>query len=165
VTASPPVSGTHLRLVPGHLPSRWHPSLARPAPRRVAGVRRRPVLYVGGDAGRRREFFAVARRWPMVRLLLAGSGRQALRDAAGRRLRLVVVDARVDDLDVGTLAAELRRVAASPTLPVVVLGDDPSPRTRARMRWAGVDAYLTTPLAGPETDVTVGMLLDSAALR
>lgn len=130
-----------------------------------SGVRRRPVLYVGAHAARRSEFLAVARRWPAVKVLLAASGRQALQCAASRRLRMVVVDARVGDVDACTLSSELREAAAWRSLPVVVVGEDTSPRTRARMRWGGVDAYLTSPLTASEADLAVGGLLDQACQR
>jgi len=156
--SSPP-----LRLVPGARCTEGapRPSLLHPS----QGLRRRPVLYAGSDAARRVEVVGAARRWPMVKLLVARSGAQAVRIAEDRRLRLIVTDARLEDLDAGQLAEAVRRRAGCATVPIVVLGSDGSASERARFLWAGADAVLAWSAGAGDLDHTVGLLLEDAGAR
>jgi len=123
------------------------------------------VLYIGDDAHGRAEFVRIAKRWPMVKLLVARSGREGLAVAAERRLRIVVLDARLPDVRADELVVALRRRAMTPSAPIVVVAGADAARQRARFLWAGADAYLPMPLTPPDFDHTVGMLLEAAALR
>ncbi len=123
------------------------------------------MLYVSGGADDQAFFARIARRWETVKLLVARSGRAGLQAVMERRLALVVVDARLPDLDATQLVGALRRRAVSPEAPIVVLADDPAPRDEARFIWAGASAFLTKPLDVAQIDDTVRRLLEVAPLR
>ena len=100
-----------------------------------------------------------------MKVLVARSGMAGLRTAMGRRLGIVVLDARLPDIDGASLVAALRRRAVAPEVPIIVLGYNPSPDDEAAFMWAGASAVVTKPLNVAEIDHTVGMLLEVASLR
>ena len=53
----------------------------------------------------------------------------------------------------------------SPDVPIIVLGDNPSPEDEAAFIWVGASAVVTKPLHVADIDHTVGMLLEVASLR
>ena len=130
-----------------------------------AGARRRLVLHVSGDQTGRILFSRIARRWENLRLLAVDGARSGLTMATQRRPDLVVVDAHLTDADGEETVIRLRQELRPDDVPIVVLGDDPSPAARARFVWAGASAYVTKPLVIAEIDRTVGELLEVAALR
>ncbi len=123
------------------------------------------MLYVSGDREGRVLLARIAKRWDGVRLLFADSGEEGLDMAVNRRPRLVVLDARLSDVDGEKLVMALRERAMPPSAPIVVLAPDGAPSERARFIWAGASAFVTKPLNVAEIDRTVGMLLEVAGLR
>lgn len=126
---------------------------------------RRPLLYVSGEHADRVRFVRIARRWEKVKLLVADSGEEGLDIALNRQPRMVVLDARLSDVDGEKVVKALRERALAPSAPIVVLGHDSAPSERARFVWAGASAYITKPLNVAEIDRTVGELLDVAVAR
>jgi CheY-like chemotaxis protein len=131
----------------------------------AASLKRRPALYISSEADDCVLLHRIARRWATMKLLIARSGMAALRTAMGRRLGIVVLDARPPDIDGAALVVALRRQAVSPEVPIIVLGSNPSPDDEAEFIWAGASAVVTKPLNVAEIDLTVGMLLEVASLR
>ncbi|MGA2520546.1 MAG: response regulator [Acidimicrobiales bacterium] len=129
------------------------------------GIRRRPVLYIGGEVDGRILFSRIARRWHSVKLLVAATGRNGLQVARDRRLGMVVMHASLPDVDAVDLLSALRSRALAPAAPIVVIAHDGTSGERARFTWAGASAYITTPLNIAEVDQAVGMLLEAAAVR
>jgi len=123
------------------------------------------VLYIGGEPEGRIVFTRMARRWQSVKVLVAQTGRAGLQVAVDRRLGMVVMHAVLPDVDAADLVAALRVRAATPAAPVVVVAHDGTSRERARLLWAGANAYVSTPLNAAEIEAAVGMLLESAAVR
>jgi DNA-binding response OmpR family regulator len=121
------------------------------------------VLYVGDWEGRA-LFTRIAKRWDGVTLIFAVEGGEGLDMAVKRRPRMVVLDARLPDMDGEKLVMALRERAMPPSAPIVVLSHDGAPSERARFIWAGASAYLTKPLNVAEIDRTVGELLQVAGL-
>jgi len=127
--------------------------------------RRRPALYISAEPADRVLFTRIARRWEAIKLLVAESGREGLQVAVDRRLRMIVLDARLPDVDSAALVTALRARAESREAPIIVLAHERSPSERARFIWAGARAYVAKPLDVAEIDRTVGMLLEVAAPR
>jgi len=100
-----------------------------------------------------------------MRLVVAEGGRAGLHAAIKRRLRLVVLDDQLPDVDGAALVEHLRQRALPEACPIIVLAHDGDPRQRARFVWAGASACLTKPLNVAEIDRTVMVLLEVAALR
>ena len=123
------------------------------------------MLYVSGDSEGRVLFTRIARRWESVKLLVVDNGEDGLDMAIKRRPRMVILDARLSDIDAEKLVAMLRERAMPPSAPIVVLAHDGAPSERARFIWAGASAYITKPLNVAEIDRTVATLLEVAGLR
>jgi CheY-like chemotaxis protein len=136
---------------------RAHPS-SRP-------VVRGPALYISGDREGRIRFAQIARRWKGIRLLVVEGGRNGLQVAMDHRLRLVVLDDRLPDVDGADLVKHLRHEVLGGETPIIVLAHDADPRQRARFLWAGASAYHSKPLNVAEIDQTVMVLMEIAALR
>ena len=139
--------------------------LARSMRSHPSSGRRRLLLHVSGDQTARIVFSRIARRWEHLRLLVVDGARTGLTLAVQRRPDLIVVDSRLRDADGEETVARLRHELRPHDVPIVVLGDDPSPAARARFVWAGASAYVTKPLDIAEVDRTVGELLEVASLR
>lgn len=130
------------------------------------GARRRPVLYISDNDDDRILFTRLARRWATVKLLLAETGAAGLKLAIDRRPQMVILDARIPDVDGGAaLVVALRRRVLPDHAPIVVVSVDGSPSARARFIWAGASAYVARPLDVAEVDRTVEMLLEVATFR
>jgi len=154
---------SHLRLLDRPAPferSRSDAAACHPA----QGLRRRPVLYIGAEPENRIPFTRIARRWPTIKLLLSPGAEEGLQIAIDRRLRMVVLDARLPGADAVVLTRSLRARAASPSAPIVILAGDNTSIERARFIWAGANAYVFRPFAATEVDRTVGMLLEASAI-
>jgi DNA-binding response OmpR family regulator len=149
-----PTTGTGLSSVQS---KRWHPSSRA----RDEG----PLLYICGDRESRIIFIRIARRWESMRLVVADGWRLGLHLAAKRRPRLVVLDARMHDVDGADIVKHLRQRVLPSHTPIVVLGHELTPTERARFLWAGASAYHATPLNVAEIDGSVAALLEIAALR
>jgi hypothetical protein len=74
-------------------------SRSRFDPRAIHPAQGRPVLYVSGGPDARIHFMLIARRWEMVRLLVAESGEEGLDVAVARHPRMVVLDSDLSDMD------------------------------------------------------------------
>jgi DNA-binding response OmpR family regulator len=127
------------------------------------GLRRGPLLYISGDPEARILLTRVARGWGPVTLLLAEGGRAGLHMARDRRPRMILLDARLPDIDGAQLVSSLRARGVATSAPVLVLAHDASPGERARFAWAGASAYMMKPLDISEVDRTVELLLDVTA--
>jgi DNA-binding response OmpR family regulator len=136
---------------------RAHPS-SRP-------VLRGPALYISGDREGRIRFAQIARRWKGIRLLVVEGGRSGLQVAMDHRLRLVVLDDHLPDVDGADLVKHLRQEVLESDTPIIVLANDGDPRQRARFLWAGASAYHSKPLNVAEIDRAVMVLMEVAALR
>ena len=154
----------HLRLLDRPAPAPKSLDNAR-ANHPAQGVRRRPVLYISGEAHDRVLFTRIAKRWESLKLLVATNGREGPQVAVDRPLRMVVLDTRLPDVDAEALMGAIRDRAMSRSVPIVVLAHDSAPTVRARFVWAGASAYLAKPLNVAEIDQTVAMLLEVATLR
>jgi CheY-like chemotaxis protein len=135
---------------------------AHPSSRRLV---RGPALYISGDREGRIRFAQIARRWKGIRLLVVEGGRSGLQVALDHRLRLVVLDDRLPDVDGADLVKHLRREVLESETPIIVLAQDADQRQRARFLWAGASAYHSKPLNVAEIDKTVMILMEVAALR
>ena len=81
---------------------------------------------------------------------LVGRGTEALEALAGRRYDLVLMDIEMPDLDGYATTRELRRYEAAQgrdRTPVIALSADALPDSRRRAREAGMDDFLTKPIA------------------
>jgi len=134
----------------------WHPSQGR---------RRRVVLYISGDVDHRSLFTRSAWRWAKVKLLVAKGGGAGSQMAIDWKPRMVVIDARLPDLEAQALVASLRRRTMAPDTPIVVLAHDGTPKERAQFIWAGATAYVSDIFDPVQIDRTVGMLLEISAWR
>lgn len=119
------------------------------------------MLYVSGPADSRVMFTRMARRWRPLKLLVADGGEAGLRLSQERRVRLVAVDAVLADVDAVDLVIRLRRAPRTASVPVLVIGHDPSPKEHARFMWVGANAYVTRPFDMVAVDRTVHHLLAS----
>jgi DNA-binding response OmpR family regulator len=126
---------------------------------------RGPALYISGDCESRIRFTRIARRWKGIRLLVVEGGRAGLQVAKDHRLRLVVLDDHLRDVDGADLVRQLRQEVLAIDTPVMVLAHDADPSDRARFIWAGASAYHAKPLNVAEIDQTVMVLTEIAALR
>ena len=126
---------------------------------------RGPALYISGDRESRIRFTRIARRWKGIRLLVVEGGRTGLQVAMDHRLRLVVLDDHLPDVDGADLVRHFRQEVLAIDTPVMVLAQDADPRDRARFIWAGASAYHSKPLNVTEIDQTVMVLMEIAALR
>jgi two-component system, sensor histidine kinase ChiS len=97
--------------------------------------------------------------------LVVEGGRSGLQVAMDHRLRLVVLDDRLPDVDGADLVTHLRQEVLKSETPIIVLANDADPRERARFLWAGASAYHSKPLNVAEIDKTVMVLMEVAALR
>lgn len=100
-----------------------------------------------------------------MRLVVADGWRLGLHLAAKRRPRLVVLDARLPDVDGAGVVQHLRQRVLPSETPMIVLGHELTPTERARFLWAGASAYHARPLNVAEIDSSVAALLETAALR
>lgn len=128
---------------------RLHPSGTGPRP--TPG----PLLLVTGVPEHRALLTRLARRWRPLRLLVADGGHAGLRMCAQRRVRLVVVDAQLPDVD----ALEVVGALQGGDAPIVVIGHETTPREHASFVWAGASAYVGRPLNLAEIDRTVRQLV------
>ncbi len=110
-------------------------------------------------------FARIVRRWAAVKFLVTRGGRNGLQTAIDRRPRMVVVEARLPDIDGEMLVGALRNGVMRPGEPIVVLAHDGTPGERARFLRAGATAYIAKPSGVAEFDRTVGILLEVAAWR
>ena len=85
--------------------------------------------------------------------------------AADGRPRLVVLEARLPDLDSEQVLRALRRRILPSDCPVVILAANRSSRERARFIWAGASAYVDRPHDTSAVDRAVGGLLEAASSR
>jgi len=123
---------------------------------------RRPVLCVSRDVESHILFSRITQRRQTVELLAADNGEEGTDIAVIRRPRMVVLDARLSDVDGETLVSTLRKRALAPSAPIAVLAHDGSPGQRARFIWAGASASFATPLNVAEIDRTVEPVLNVA---
>lgn len=137
-------------------PRTWHPAQTR---------RRRTVLYVTGETDNRLLFARALRRRETVKLLVASGGHAGLEAALDRKPIVVVVEARMTDMNGEVFVGALRRRLRPASTPIVVVADDGTPTERARFVWAGATAYLVPPLDEDEIVRAVGTLLEIAAWR
>ena len=120
------------------------------------------MLCVSRDVESHILFSRITQRRQTVELLAADNGEEGTDIAVIRRPRMVVLDARLSDVDGETLVSALRKQALAPSAPIVVLAHDGSPGQRARFIWAGASASFATPLNVAEIDRTVEPVLNVA---
>jgi len=131
----------------------WHPAQGS----------RRTVVHLSGEPETRVVLGRVARRWPTVRFEAADSAATGVRLVNERRPDLVVLDAVLRDADGEAMVRTLRAGGDRCDFPILVLGNDPGPRERARFAWAGATAYVSRPLHVAELDRIVRILLEASA--
>jgi CheY-like chemotaxis protein len=113
---------------------------------RVAGGRRRAVLYVEDNLDNLALLEEVLAYRPQVRLLSAMQGGLGLELARQHRPDLILLDVHLPDMPGDEV---LRQVRADPQLcgtPVIVLSADATPGQAERLRAAGASEYLTKPI-------------------
>jgi DNA-binding response OmpR family regulator len=123
------------------------------------------VLYISGDREGRIQFAKIVRRWKNMRLVVVESARSGFQIAMDHRLRLVVMDDPLPGIDAAELVTHLRRRELPIETPIMILAQDPGPRDRARLMWAGASAIHSKPLDVAEVDRTVMVLMEIATLR
>jgi two-component system sensor histidine kinase/response regulator len=121
-----------------------------PVPRDVADLRRLPVLVVDDNATNRGILAETLSRWGMIPTQTAG-GAQALAamedaQAAGRPYALVIVDARMPDMDGFTLVERIRTDPRLRGAPIMMLTAYGQQGDAARSRESGASACLTKPV-------------------
>ncbi len=108
------------------------------------------VLYVEDHPSNVRLMERLLARRGDVRLKVARTGQDGLRQAAAVRPDVVLLDLHLPDLSGEEVLARLWQLPSSARPTVLVLTADALPETAARLREAGAAACLTKPL-----DVTV----------
>ncbi len=131
------------------------PGLPAPAPH----ARPTRVLYVEDVADNVRLVAEVLAHRPTVTLVCANHAEAALDLAREQPPDLILLDLHLPDMPGEELLALLRREPATGNVPVVVLSADATGHSRARLRDAGVAAYLTKPVAVRDLLTTLDTLL------
>ncbi|MGQ0520552.1 MAG: response regulator [Actinomycetota bacterium] len=102
------------------------------------------VLYVEDNATNQELMRSVVRKRPGVRLVVAGTGSQAIEAALLERPALILLDRGLPDMTGGEVLRHLRTRAETEGIPVVVIsGDTADPG--ADEAALGVIAHLTKP--------------------
>lgn len=112
------------------------------------------VMYVSEDPDNVDLVQRVLARAGIVQLTSVRQGRLAAELAAQRRPELILLDCDLPDVSGEDVLGRLRDDERSRDIPVVILSDDPSPQTIARLLDAGAADYVTQPLE-------VGAFLDA----
>ena len=102
------------------------------------------MLYIAGSKDSRALFTRIAKRWRPIRLLVVEGGEAGLLFADLRHVSLVVIDATLPDVSGLEVVERLR--GRQPSVPVLVLGDEPDSAQRDRFTRAGAHAYVPAPL-------------------
>lgn len=104
----------------------------------------RTVLYVEDSATNQELMRNVVRKRPGVRLVIAGTGSEAIEAAVLERPALILLDRGLPDMTGVEILRHLRERAETDAIPVVVVsGDEPTPG--AEEDALGVIAHLTKP--------------------
>ena len=129
-----------------------------PVPKQVAApshaLHGLPVLAVDDNATNRRLLEAILTTWG-VALTIVADGRSALAAlekarAAGRTFRLVLLDARMPDIDGFAVAERIRREPALAGVTVMLLTSDVMNGDLARCRTLGIARHLVKPFTPSE---------------
>jgi CheY-like chemotaxis protein len=134
-------------------------SAARPAARPAA--RQRPLVLVVDDDASHRALLQAELEIAGFDVEQAADGTSAL-DAAGRLLPdVITLDVVMPDIDGYAVAHQLRRNAATATIPIVMITIADGPERAAR---AGIDRYLPKPVEAARLVGEVRSLLATRAL-
>lgn len=106
---------------------------------------------------------ALERRLPGVETVLARDGAEALRRVRASTPSAAIVDLRMPRVDGEALTAELRAIATSDEMPIVVLTGEGSGRDWLRLRRLGADRFFVKPVILDELCDTLEMLLRARA--
>jgi two-component system, sensor histidine kinase and response regulator len=146
------------------------PRAQGPVPRALAvppaALRGLPVLAVDDNATNRRLLEAVLSAWG-VDATIVGDGRAAVEAlerarAAGRMFRLVLLDARMPDLDGFAIAERMRREPGLAGVTVMLLTSDMMSGDVARCRQLGIVRHLVKPVTPSELLTAVLLALGRA---
>jgi signal transduction histidine kinase/ActR/RegA family two-component response regulator len=142
------------------------PAAREPAPGEATGLpapaphsRATRVLYVEDVTDNVRLVAEVLTHRPAVTLVCATHAAAALDLVREQPPDLILLDLHLPDMPGEELLALLRREPATGDVPVVVLSADATAHSRARLRDAGVAAYLTKPVAVRDLLTTLDALL------
>ncbi len=94
------------------------------------------------------------------RISIAGTGQDALNQAAQTQPDLMILDVGLPDLSGYDVCERLRRIYSSQVVPVLMLTAKNDPMDKFRGFDHGTDAYLTKPFDLAELEKTITMLLD-----
>lgn len=123
----------------------------------------RTVLYVEDHPVNVDLVRRLLERTGTTRLVVAGTGREALRVAAAEHPDLVLLDLHLPDVSGEVLLEQLWALPGRADTPVVVLSADALPAAAARLRALGVLDYLTKPLDVARFYACVDAALDGVA--
>jgi CheY-like chemotaxis protein len=119
----------------------------------------RPTLLVVDDEPHMRRLLQFALAKTGARVLLAANGRDALEQARGVTVDLVVVDFMMPDLDGFATLRELRQDPRYTKLPAIMLTSRGQTELRDAAEEVGVDVFLTKPFSPIELTQHVQRLL------
>jgi CheY-like chemotaxis protein len=108
---------------------------------------------------------AIHRRLPGVEVELARDGGEALERARESRPAAALVDLRMPRVDGEALTSELRALATSEEMPIVVLTGEGSGRDWRRLKRLGADRFFVKPVILDELCETLESLLRVRAAR
>lgn len=117
---------------------------------------RRVVLYVEDDADNARLIRRVLNRLPGVELLVAGTGRDAIRSAVDDRPDLILLDNHLPDATGGQILDRLRAAPQTASIPVIIVTGD---LAADELVAAGAVDVLTKPIDIHELLAAVGRYL------
>lgn len=122
----------------------------------------RTVLYVEDDPGNQELMRGVIGKRPGARLLLAGSGADALETAMAERPGLILLDRRLPDMTGDEVLHLLRGHEETNAIPVIIISGDTA-RPVAGATSLGVVGYLTKPIDIRELLSHIDRILDFPA--
>jgi PAS domain S-box-containing protein len=149
VSSTPGVGTTfRLTLIAAEDPLHRLPEEAvQPAPRGPEDVgRAATVLYIEDNLANLTLIETILAGRPEITLVPALQGRLGLDLACQHAPDLILLDLHLPDIPGDEVLARLRGQEATRDTPVVIISADATPRRIARLREAGVHAYLTKPL-------------------
>jgi DNA-binding response OmpR family regulator len=98
-------------------------------------------------------------------VLEARTGREAIEVAARERPSLVVMDLQMPEMSGYDAIAQLRRVPALASTPVLVISSDDSPSVKANVLELGADDYLAKPFNQADLSNRVRAAMNAAGVR